>query len=185
MSEAYAECARVDTGVRRHSLLVARCSLLHHSLLITPDLFLSSFHSLAQEPWRMKLTDLRLWPIEVTCRDVPATFGTPNRRHVVVRLTTGDGVVGWGEMTGLSAGGPLAPDLDRLEAALRRELIGVDARDLRVLNERLRRWLGEDGVARQVRCGLDLALIDLLGRARGEPAWRLPTSASGWRGAST
>ena len=120
----------------------------------------------------MKLTHLRLLPVRLTCRDVPASWVSPVRWHVLVHLAAGE-AEGWGEITNFGAPAPLAPDLGQLEAALRRELVGADARDLAVLADRLQRWLGEGTVARQVACGVDLALHDLVGRARGEPVCRL------------
>jgi muconate cycloisomerase len=121
----------------------------------------------------LTLRELRLTPVRLTCRDVPASWASPVRRHVIVRLVAEDGLVGWGEMTNAGGPAPLAPALPRLEAALRREAIGADARDIGVLIHRLRRVLGDGPAARAALCGVDLALHDLVGRARGEPVHRL------------
>ncbi len=120
----------------------------------------------------MQLTDVQLVPIRVTCRDVPPVshWGSVEREHVIVRLVADDGTVGWGEISGLGSAMPLAPDLRRLEAALRQYLAGSDPRLLVVLARRLQAWLGDTPLARVVRCGLDLALHDLVGRATGQPA---------------
>ena len=48
-----------------------------------------------------------------------------------------------------------------------------DAGAPRLLALRLRRWLGDTTLARQVRCGVDLALHDLAGRALGVPVSEL------------
>jgi muconate cycloisomerase len=121
----------------------------------------------------MKLTSVRLSPVRLTCHDVPPSWGNPVRHHVIVQVVADDGAAGWGEMTGLGPSAPLAPDLIRLAALLQQELAGADARDLGRLAARARDWLGESATARQVRCGLDLALHDLVGRARGVPVWRV------------
>lgn len=121
----------------------------------------------------MKLTSVHLFPVGLTCLDLPPTWGNAHRRHVLVRVVADNGVAGWGEITGLDVAAPLAPDPRRLEAALRQELAGIDARDFGLVAMGLGRWLGESAVARHVRCGIDLALHDLVGRARGEPVHRL------------
>jgi L-alanine-DL-glutamate epimerase-like enolase superfamily enzyme len=90
------------------------------------------------------------------------------RYHTLVRLAAGD-ADGWGEISGVGDRTPLGPDLRRLAAMLRDEPLGADPRGLRPLALRLRRWLGDTALARQVRCGVDLALHDLVGRAQGVP----------------
>jgi galactarate dehydratase (D-threo-forming) len=119
----------------------------------------------------MRVSDVHLIPVRVTCRDVPPAshWGGVEREHVIVRLTADDGAVGWGEISGLGPSTPLAPDLPRLQAALGRELIGVDPRRLAPLARRLQARLGDGPTARAVRCGVDLTLHDLVGRAAGLP----------------
>ncbi|HEY3079911.1 MAG TPA: enolase C-terminal domain-like protein [Chloroflexota bacterium] len=123
----------------------------------------------------MKLTDVRLIPVRLRCHDVPSLshWHSTTRYHTIVRLDADDGARGWGEASGLGEPSALGPDPRRLEALLRDELAGADARDVVVLGRRLRARLGDTPLARQVRCGVDLALHDLVGRARGESASRL------------
>ncbi|HEV8633633.1 MAG TPA: enolase C-terminal domain-like protein [Chloroflexota bacterium] len=123
----------------------------------------------------VKIADVRLFPVQLRARDVPPAshWRGGGWNHVIVKIVSADGVLGWGEISNMGPRSPLSPDLGRLEAALRRELAGADGRDLAVLAERMRGWLGESPVARQVRCGVDLALHDLVGRALGEPVVRL------------
>jgi L-alanine-DL-glutamate epimerase-like enolase superfamily enzyme len=127
----------------------------------------------------MRVTDVRLTPIRVTCRDVPPAshWGGVEREHVIVRVTADDTVVGWGEISGLGPSTPLGPDLARLEAALTRDLSGVDPRRLGPLARRLQARLGDGPTARAVRCGMDLALHDLVGRASGLPVSGLLSGA--------
>jgi len=116
------------------------------------------------------LTGVRLIPLRLQCLDVPplSHWHSMTRYHTFVRLEAGD-ARGWGEISGVGDRTPLGPDLRRLEAMLRDELVGADPRGLRPLALRLRRWLGDTALARQVRCGVDLALHDLVGRAQGVP----------------
>jgi galactarate dehydratase (D-threo-forming) len=123
----------------------------------------------------MKVVDVGLTPVRLECLDVPplSHWHSMTRFHTIVRVESDEGAVGWGEISGLGEATPLGPDPRRLEGALRRELAGLEVRDLRVIAERLRQWLGEAPLARQVRCGIDLALHDLLGRSVGQPVSRL------------
>ncbi|MEA2523463.1 MAG: L-Ala-D/L-Glu epimerase [Thermomicrobiales bacterium] len=91
---------------------------------------------------------------------------------VLVRITTSEGVVGWGEatpdpnVTGETWGGTAATLRDDLAPAL----IGRDARDreaaMRALDARV------EGVP-AAKAALDMALHDLVGRALGVPVWAL------------
>jgi muconate cycloisomerase len=123
----------------------------------------------------MKITGLRLYPVRRRCHDVPplSHWHSMTRYHTIVRLESEDGAFGWGEASGLGEPTALAPDLGRIEAQLRAELAGADARDLVLVARRLRARLGDGPLARQIRCGVDLAQHDLVGRARGEPVSRL------------
>jgi muconate cycloisomerase len=123
----------------------------------------------------MKIADVGLTPVRLECLDVPplSHWHSMTRFHTIVKIASDEGTVGWGEISGLGEATPLAPDLRRLERSLCAELVGVDPRDPRLIVERLRRWLGEAPLARQVRCGVDLALHDLLGRSLGQPVSRL------------
>src|SRR5215207_7515732 len=96
----------------------------------------------------------------------------PDVLSVLVRVTTSDGLVGWGEstpdpnVTGETWGGTAATLRDDLAPAL----IGRDARDresaLHALDVRV------EGVP-AAKAALDMALHDLLGRALGVPVWAL------------
>ncbi|MEA2513358.1 MAG: L-Ala-D/L-Glu epimerase [Thermomicrobiales bacterium] len=91
---------------------------------------------------------------------------------VLVRITTSEGVVGWGEatpdpnVTGETWGGTAATLRDDLAPAL----IGRDARDreaaMRALDARVER-------VPAAKAALDMALHDLVGRALGVPVWAL------------
>jgi L-Ala-D/L-Glu epimerase / N-acetyl-D-glutamate racemase len=96
----------------------------------------------------------------------------PDVLSVLVRITTQDGRVGWGEatpdpnVTGETWGGTAATLRDDLAPVL----IGRDARDreaaVRALDARV------EGVP-AAKAALDVALHDLVGRALGIPVWAL------------
>jgi muconate cycloisomerase len=123
----------------------------------------------------MKIADVALTPVRLECLDVPplSHWHSMTRYHTIVKISADDGAIGWGEISGMGEATPLAPEPQRLEAALRAELAGADPRDRRVIVQRLRGRLGDAPPGRQVRCGVDLALHDLVGRALGQPVSRL------------
>lgn len=101
------------------------------------------------------------------------SYGTyPDVLSVLVRVTAGDGLVGWGEatpdpnVTGETWGGTAAMLRDDLAPVL----IGRDARD----REAAMRALGArvEGVP-AAKAALDMALHDLIGHAAGVPVWVL------------
>ena len=94
-----------------------------------------------------------------------------------MRLETDDGALGWGEMSDLSHLPMYRFDMEQLAVSLREVLLGLDPRDLNVIERRLLAFYPDEGhmYSRSglVRQGLDLALHDLLGRIDGVPVHRL------------
>jgi muconate cycloisomerase len=119
----------------------------------------------------MRLSRLELYPI-VVARET----GFANE-HVIVRLDTDDGATGWGEMSDLSHLPMYRFDVDELARSLREVVLGLDPRDLNLIERRLLAFYPDEGhmYSRSglVRQGLDLALHDLLGRVDGVPVHRL------------
>ncbi len=104
-----------------------------------------------------------------------ATGRLDRREMLVLRLDSGDGVEGWGDAVPMSLRGgagtsEVAAELERACAAL----IGLE------LDHDPSR-AAADGLGRAAAAGargpalsaIDVALLDLLGRRDGEPAWRL------------
>jgi L-alanine-DL-glutamate epimerase-like enolase superfamily enzyme len=89
----------------------------------------------------------------------------------LIRVVTDSGLVGLGAAYS-------SPDLVRLivERQLRPMLVGEDAEDIEGIWNRmylLTRWYGRKGVAVSTLGGIDIALWDLRGKARGQPLYRL------------
>lgn len=89
----------------------------------------------------------------------------------LVRVTTEDGLTGWGAAYS-------HPDLVRMiiEKHLAPLLIGDDPRQVESLWEKmygLTRWYGRKGVAISALGGLDIAFWDLRGKVSGEPVYKL------------
>lgn len=114
----------------------------------------------------MRITGVRLYPI-VTRRSEHHPSG-----HVIVRIATDEGITGTGEMPDLSHAPAVMPDLDDLEACLNTVLSGRRPDDVTEINRMLlavfpgTRFYSKSNL---VRCGVDIALWDILGRAAGKP----------------
>jgi muconate cycloisomerase len=98
-------------------------------------------------------------------------------QHVIVRVETDDGAVGWGEMSDLSHLPMYQFDIAELERALMTLLRGKDPQNVALLEDELLRFYPDEGhmYSRSglVRQGIDLALHDLLGRVQGVPVYAL------------
>jgi muconate cycloisomerase len=94
-------------------------------------------------------------------------------QHVLVELVTANGV-GWGEMSDLGHLPSYQFDLALLERTLGDLLRGLDARERHAIEARLARAFPDEGhmYSRSglVRQGVDLAVIDIIGRDLGLPA---------------
>ncbi|MEZ4835801.1 MAG: mandelate racemase/muconate lactonizing enzyme family protein [Caldilineaceae bacterium] len=119
----------------------------------------------------MKIQQLKLFPVAS-----PRQTGIANQ-HVIVRLETNDGAVGWGEMSDLSHVPMYQFDIAELEKMLNQLLTGRDPRNLAKIEDDLIRFFPDEGhmYSRSglVRQGVDLALHDLIGRVDGQPVYEI------------
>ncbi|MDJ0822259.1 MAG: mandelate racemase/muconate lactonizing enzyme family protein [Paracoccaceae bacterium] len=116
----------------------------------------------------MKLTDL---DVIVTAPPAPGWGG---RYWILVKLTTDDGIVGWGECYAASVG----PEAMRavIEDVFQRYVEGESAENI----ERMFRRTYSSGFTQRpdltvmgAFSGLEIACWDILGKARGRPVWAL------------
>jgi D-galactarolactone cycloisomerase len=119
----------------------------------------------------MKITDVRAIPLAIPVR--PWTPDSPWRagisKQILVRLTTDDGLTGWGEC--FAYGAPLAV-CNVVDEALAPLLVGEDPARIEHLLDKMQRALmiwGRRGLGMFALSGVDLALWDLAGKARGVP----------------
>ena len=119
----------------------------------------------------MKIQSLKLHPVTVA-RETGAT-----NQHIIVRLEAADGLVGWGEMSDQSHLPMHQFDLRELERVLNDLLLGQEASNLLRLEDALIRAYPEESYkysrSGSVRQGVELALLDLVGRAQGVPVYEL------------
>lgn len=113
----------------------------------------------------MKITDVRLDVVEV-----PRQTGFVCQ-HGIVRVMTDEGVTGVGEMSDFSHLPKYALNAADLEMTLRRQLLGKDPLNRIELNRALAELYPETMYYYEkgtfIRCGVDMALYDLAGKALG------------------
>jgi L-alanine-DL-glutamate epimerase-like enolase superfamily enzyme len=103
----------------------------------------------------------------------------PGRRSALVRITTEDGTVGYGEASPMQGG---LHSLGIIERDLTPDLIGADPLDHAVLHDRMYHRnikLGPEGALTGALAAVDIALWDLKGKILGLPIYKLLGGA--WR----
>lgn len=113
----------------------------------------------------MKITDLLLDVVSI-----PRYTGFVCQ-HAIVRILTDEGVVGVGEMSDFSHLPKYSVDVRDLQATLKGQLVGRDPFDIVRLNRELAELFPETMYYYEkgtfIRCGVDIALHDLVGKALG------------------
>ena len=126
------------------------------------------------------ITELRFEPLDLALTEPFAiATGAPDMaNNVLIRLKLADGTVGLGESAPLTAvsGETQASTLKAL-ASVHEALLGRDARSWRPIGA----WLAEAlPGAPSARCGLELALLDALGRHHRMPLFSFFGGAGTW-----
>ena len=109
----------------------------------------------------MKIERVEALPLSIT---LPRPVGDgrglqPVRQHLLIRITTDDGAVGWGE------GGPVLTGTLTVRRVVEPLLAGADPTAVDPLTDRLRRA----GIGGALLGGVDVALWDLNGQIQGRP----------------
>jgi L-Ala-D/L-Glu epimerase len=122
----------------------------------------------------MKVAAVETIPVSVPYRrrEISSQVARDGVSDVLVKVTTDDGLIGWGEAC-------CGADTASIEAALRamtpfvvgRDPWNRDAMRRDVFTHGL--WQFRAGTGNFAWAGIDMALWDLCGRACGEPVWRL------------
>ncbi|MGY8696442.1 MAG: mandelate racemase/muconate lactonizing enzyme family protein, partial [Verrucomicrobiia bacterium] len=125
----------------------------------------------------------RGWGDENRSPEISTEYPPPLRRRfiysktidtVIVKMTTDDGLVGWGE-----AKAPVAPQATKqiIDLLLKDIVIGEDPHDVVVLWERMYAGMRvrghRAGFYLEAISGIDIALWDLIGKAAGKPIYQL------------
>ncbi len=123
----------------------------------------------------MKITEVRAIPLAIPLRPTtpPSTWAAGAGKQILVRVTTDDGLTGWGES--FAYGATLAV-CDVIDDALAPIVLGQDPSQIENLVDRMHRALmiwGRRGLAMMAVSGVELALWDLAGKARSVPVYQL------------
>ena len=124
----------------------------------------------------MKVTSVRAIPLAVPIREaapVASTWAARASKQILVEVRTDSGLTGWGEA--FAYGVPLAV-CNVIEDGLAPMVTGQDPTEIEALVDRLHRALmiwGRRGLAMMAVSGVELALWDLAGKARGVPVYAL------------
>jgi glucarate dehydratase len=122
----------------------------------------------------LRIVELRAIPVRVPYRhsEQSAAVDTGGVSNVVIKLTSDDGLVGWGEC----ATGASTPSILAVLESVRPFVVGRDpwhgeaiARDILVRG----RWRYQAMTANFALAGIDIALWDLCGKACGQPICHL------------
>lgn len=141
----------------------------------------------------MRIKDVRAWwvrvPIE-TARQHRSDFGQVQTFDAaIVRITTDDGIVGWGEgKNAAGSAGSYGALVHMLNHEIGPMLIGRDPRDIMPIWElqyngtragtaadqgHAMPQIARRGLTVAAISAVDIALWDIFGKAKGEPVWRL------------
>jgi L-alanine-DL-glutamate epimerase-like enolase superfamily enzyme len=123
----------------------------------------------------VKITEVRALPLTIPLAPTtpPSPWAPGVGRQILVRVATDEGLVGWGEC--FAYGATLAV-CNVVDDALTPLVVGQDPGQIELLIDRLHRALmiwGRRGLAMMAVSGVELALWDLLGKARGVPVYQL------------
>ena len=123
----------------------------------------------------MKITDVQAIPLAIPLKplDPPSAWQTRMRKQVLVRVLTDDGLTGVGEAFAL--GGPLAVS-DVIVESLKPMLVGQDPSRIDYLADLMQRAtqnFSRRGIGMFAISGIEIALWDLLGKAKGAPLYEL------------
>jgi L-alanine-DL-glutamate epimerase-like enolase superfamily enzyme len=122
----------------------------------------------------VKIAMLETIPVSVPYRrqEVSSIVARDGVSDVLVKLTTDDGLIGWGE----SCCGADTASVDAAVASMASFVVGRDPWN----RDAMRRdvftyglWQFRAGTGNFAWAGIDMALWDICGRACGEPLWRL------------
>ena len=122
----------------------------------------------------MRVASLETIPVSVpyTHREVSSQVRRDGVSDVLVKLTTDDGLVGWGEACCGADSASVQAALD----AMAQFVVGRDPWNREVMRREAFThglWQFRAGTGNFAWAGIDMALWDVCGRACGEPIWRL------------
>src|SRR5215475_14015252 len=122
----------------------------------------------------MKVVKLEAIPVRIAYKHVEASslIARGGVADVLVKVTTEDGIVGWGECTRAAD----VPGIESAVNAMAPLVVGRSAWDREIMQRDLAVyavWAFQPMTANFAFAGIDMALWDLCGKACGQPLYRL------------
>jgi L-alanine-DL-glutamate epimerase-like enolase superfamily enzyme len=128
----------------------------------------------------MKIGEIETFPLRIPFtvggKSAPAAWGSGDLKSVdslVVKVTTDDGIVGWGETFGFTAIPAVRVAVDKIVGP---EYIGRDAsqRELAMLEVQKKLHIfGRSGALLYAMSAIDIALWDIAGKSMGQPVYKM------------
>jgi galactarate dehydratase (D-threo-forming) len=117
----------------------------------------------------MSVADVKLYPVRIECTH-PGPELPDIREHFILRVESDRGLVGWGEISGKHCRYPISPSYtDVLLEWLRTVLVGEDPAHIVRVRAKIDALMPMGFLTDGIRCGVELALYDLLGKQIGIP----------------
>jgi D-galactarolactone cycloisomerase len=123
----------------------------------------------------MRITDLQPFPLSIPFRPMspPSPWAEGARKQIMIKVLTDEGLVGYGESFALGA--PLAV-CNIMTEVLKPLLLGENPTEIERLVDKMQRAMliwGRRGLGMFALSGVEIALWDLAGKARGVPVYDL------------
>lgn len=129
----------------------------------------------------MKITDIQMYPVKIAVKPIEDggiapykgskdAAGTSSVTSAIYKVTTGEGIVGWGEMNMI-----LSLRLTRtiMEDVLKPAVIGQDPFNINGIKKRINSLYNPDINMLHFFSGVEMALWDIMGRATNKPICEL------------
>jgi L-alanine-DL-glutamate epimerase-like enolase superfamily enzyme len=129
----------------------------------------------------MKITDVKMYPVKVAVKPIEDggiapykgskdAVGTSSATSAIYKVTTDEGIVGWGEMNMILS---LRLTKTILEDALMPAIIGQDPFNLNVIKRSIDSLYNPDINMLHFFSGVEMALWDIMGKATNKPIYKL------------
>lgn len=121
----------------------------------------------------MKITDIQATTLSFRNKEIVSSTSWSEMRRVLVEIETDEDIKGVGE-----AFGALSNDavVSLVEGGLKRIIIGEDPFNIEKLAHKMFQsstYIGRTGITRHAIAGVEIALWDILGKAKGMPVYQL------------
>ena len=120
----------------------------------------------------MKIKEITWEKVRAAMEPFTIAFATIDAAEImIVKVTTDDGIVGYGEASPFSpVTGETIDSVDAFLKAVKPGLIGTDPFAIERIHAGMDHTFTGNGAA---KCAVDLAMYDIMGKAAGQPVWKM------------